>query len=193
MPAAIVSGVVLGFLIERRPRLARIVIAVTGIIMTIPSLALFGIMVTVLAPAGLGLGITPAVIAITLYSLLPITRNTYTALNEVEPGIIQAARGMGLTPLQILFRIKVPLSIPVILAGIRVAVVMGVGVACFAFLVAAGGLGYFIFSGISRTSTYMVLAGGIIVSVLGIGINFLFILIENMLTPTGIKLEKNGT
>ena len=155
--------------------------------MTIPSLALFGIMVVILAPLKLGIGITPAVVAIILYSLLPITRNTYIALSEVSPEIIEAAKGMGLTEKQILFRIKAPLSIPVILAGIRNAMVLGVSIATFAFLVAAGGLGYFIFSGINRSNLLMITSGALLVSLLGIGINYLLLKIEYLITPTGMR------
>jgi osmoprotectant transport system permease protein len=190
MPAAILLGVSAGFFISTRPRFARVVITLSSIIMTIPSLALFGIMVVILAPIRLGLGITPAVIAIILYSLLPIIRNTATALNGVSSDIIEAARGMGFTRTQILFRIKVPLSVPVILAGIRNAIVLGVGIATFAFLVAAGGLGYFIFSGISRSNMLMVLSGAVLVSLLGMGLNYLFLRIESLLTPRGLRYEK---
>lgn len=180
----------MGFYISIRPLVARAVITIASIIMTIPSLALFGIMVVLLAPLKLGLGITPAVVAIILYSLLPITRNTCTALNEVNPEIIQAAKGMGLTGTQILFKIKAPLSIPVILAGIRNAMVLGVSIATFAFLVAAGGLGYFIFSGINRSNLLMVLAGALLVSLLGIGINSILLKIEYIITPKGIKISQ---
>ena len=189
MPIAIVVGVTIGFFISSRPRLSRIVIGLSRLIMTIPSLALFGIMVVLLAPVKLGLGITPAVCAIVLYSLLPIVRNTYTALNEVDPNVIEAARGMGFTRAQILYKIKAPLSVAVIMAGIRNAIVLGVGIATFAFLVAAGGLGYFIFSGVSRANLFMVFSGAILVSLLGMGLNYLFLRIEIWLTPKGLKYE----
>jgi osmoprotectant transport system permease protein len=180
----------LGFYISSRPRLARIVINITSILMTIPSLALFGLMVVLLAPFKLGLGIVPAVIAITMYSMLPITRNTYIAINQVPEGMIEAARGMGMTKNQILWRVKLPLSIPVIMAGVRNAMVLGVSVATFASLVAAGGLGYFIFSGISRSNLRMVLVGAILVSILGIGVNYFLILVEEWITPKGLKVKR---
>jgi len=156
--------------------------------MTIPSLALFGIMVVVLAPVKLGIGITPAILAIMMYSLLPIIRNTYAALNSVSPRMIEAAKGIGLTGQQILFRIKLPLSIPVIMAGVRNAIVLGVSVATYASLVGAGGLGYFIFSGIGRANFLMVLSGALVVSALGIGINMLLMKVEELLTPRGLKI-----
>lgn len=187
LPISVIIGISLGFYISIRPQIEKAVITITSIIMTIPSLALFGIMVVILAPLKLGIGITPAVVAIILYSLLPITRNTYTALSEVSPEIIEAAKGMGLTEKQILFRIKAPLSIPIILAGIRNAMVLGVSIATFAFLVAAGGLGYFIFSGINRSNLLMITSGALLVSLLGIGINYLLLKIEYLITPTGMR------
>ena len=170
--------------------MAQIVIYLSSIMMTIPSLALFGLMVILLAPFNLGLGIVPAVIAITLYSMLPITRNTYIAINQVPEGTIEAARGMGMTKQQILWRVKLPLSIPVIMAGIRNAMVLGVSIATFASLVAAGGLGYFIFSGIGRSNLRMVLVGAILVSILGIGVNYFLLLVEDWITPKGLKVKR---
>ena len=170
--------------------MAQIVINIASIMMTIPSLALFGLMVVLLAPFNLGLGIVPAVIAITLYSMLPITRNTYIAINQVPEGMIEAARGMGMTMQQILWRVKLPLSIPVIMAGVRNAMVLGVSVATFASLVAAGGLGYFIFSGIGRSNLRMVLVGAILVSIMGIAVNYFLLLVEDWITPKGLKVKR---
>jgi len=190
IPFALIVSVPLGFYISPRPKLAQVVIYITSIMMTIPSLALFGLMVVLLAPFNLGLGIVPAVIAITLYSMLPITRNTYIAINQVPEGMIEAAKGMGMTKKQVLWRVKLPLSIPVIMAGVRNAIVLGVSVATFASLVAAGGLGYFIFSGIARSNLRMVLVGAILVSILGIGVNYFLILVEEWITPKGLKVKR---
>jgi len=190
LPFALIISVPLGFYISPRPKMAQIVIYLSSIMMTIPSLALFGLMVILLAPFNLGLGIVPAIIAITLYSMLPITRNTYIAINQVPEGMIEAARGMGMTKQQILWRVKLPLSIPVIMAGIRNAMVLGVSIATFASLVAAGGLGYFIFSGIGRSNLRMVLVGAILVSILGIGVNYFLILVEDWVTPKGLKVKR---
>ncbi len=190
IPFALIISVPLGFYISPRPKLAQIVIYITSIMMTIPSLALFGLMVVLLAPFKLGLGIVPAVIAITLYSMLPITRNTYIAINQVSEGMIEAARGMGMTKQQVLWRVKLPLSIPVIMAGVRNALVLGVSVATFASLVAAGGLGYFIFSGIARSNLRMVLVGAILVAILGIGVNYFLMLLEIWITPKGLKVKR---
>ena len=190
IPVALIVSIPLGFYISPRPKLAKFVLYITSILMTIPSLALFGFMVILLAPFNLGLGMVPAIIAIALYSLLPITRNTYIALNQVPEGMIEAAKGMGLSSKQILWKIKIPLSIPVIMAGIRNAIVLGVSVATFASLVAAGGLGYFIFAGISRSNLKMVLVGAILVSILGISVNYFLLIVEDWITPKGLKIKR---
>ncbi|HPJ25407.1 MAG TPA: ABC transporter permease [Synergistaceae bacterium] len=190
IPLSILISLPLGIFISARPRIARFVLYVAGVFMTIPSLALFGFMVVLLAPVHLGLGLVPAVLAIAFYSVLPITRNTVIALNGVPSGIIESARGMGLSRKQILWKVRLPLALPVIMAGVRISVVLGVSVATFASLVGAGGFGYFIFSGISRTNMAMVLTGAIFVSLLGIGFNALFLWIEKVLTPRGLKVER---
>ena len=190
MPLAVFIGVILGIFISSRPKMAKIVILISSVIMTIPSIALFGIMVVLLAPLNLGLGMPPAILAIFIYSMLPIIRNTYIALGEVDPAVIEAAKGMGLSARQILFKIKIPLSLSVIFAGIRSAFVLGISIATFAFLIAAGGLGYFIFSGINRSNLLMVFSGALIVSFLGIGINGAFIKIERILVPKGLRQQK---
>lgn len=190
IPISIIVSIPLGFYISPRPKLAKFVIYIASILMTIPSLALFGLMVILLAPFKLGLGMVPAIIAIALYSLLPITRNTYIALNQVSPRMIEAAKGMGMTSKQILWKIKIPLSIPIIMAGVRNAIVLGISVATFASLVAAGGLGYFIFAGIGRSNLRMVLVGAILVSILGISVNCFLLMVEDWVTPKGLKVKR---
>jgi osmoprotectant transport system permease protein len=190
IPISIIVSIPLGFYISPRPKLAKFVIYIASILMTIPSLALFGLMVILLAPFKLGLGMVPAIIAIALYSLLPITRNTYIALNQVSPRMIEAAKGMGMTSKQILWKIKIPLSIPIIMAGVRNAIVLGISVATFASLVAAGGLGYFIFAGIGRSNLRMVLVGAILVSILGISVNCFLLMVEDWVTPKGLKMKR---
>ncbi len=190
IPIAILISVPLGFFISSRPKTARYVINLTSILMTIPSLALYGIMVAVYSLIDQGLGVVPAVTAITIYSLLPITRNTYLALNQVSPEMIDAAIGIGMSSKRILWQIKIPLSIPTIMAGIRIAIVMSVGVATFAYLVAAGGLGFFIFAGIGRANYTMIGVGAFLISLLGISFNFLFLKIEDLITPKGLKVKK---
>ncbi len=171
MPPAILFGVSIGILIYRQDRLSTTAITVAGIIMTVPSIALFGIMIPALAPFGAGVGTVPAVIALILYSQLPIIRNTYIALKSVPQDTIKAGRGMGLSNWQILWKIELPLAIPTILTGIRQAVVIGIGIAAVAAYIGGGGLGRWIFGGIRRTYPDMIIAGGLAVSLLAIGVD----------------------
>lgn len=188
MPPAIFLGVGLGILVFRSQRRAALVIGIAGIIMTVPSIALFGAMIPFLAPFGAGVGIVPAVIALILYSQLPIIRNTYVGLREIPPPVIRAARGMGLSDWNILRQVQLPLAMPVILAGIRTAVVLGVGVAAVAAYIGSGGLGRWIFGGIRRTYPDMMLAGALAVSLLAIFLDAILAKIQKVLTPGGIKL-----
>jgi osmoprotectant transport system permease protein len=190
IPISVGMAVPIGVLISYRKSLSKIVIGIAGIAMTIPSLALFGFMVILLAPFNAGIGIPPAVVAIVIYSLLPILRNTVVAVNEVSPGAIEAARGMGMTKTQILLRIRIKMGIPIIMAGVRNAAVMGVSVTTIAYLVGAQGLGYFLFQGLSRSRLGMVLVGAISVGLLGIGTNYGLMHLENLLTPKGLKIAR---
>jgi osmoprotectant transport system permease protein len=153
---AIAVGVPLGVFISRRHRLATPVLGVAGVLQTIPSIALLGFMI----PA-FGVGATPAIIALLIYALLPIIRNTYTGITGVSPIVTEAATALGMSKYQRLFKVEFPLALPVIIAGIRTATVINVGVATLASFVAAGGLGEFIFGGISLNNTNMILAGAI--------------------------------
>jgi osmoprotectant transport system permease protein len=160
---AIIVGVPLGILIARRKTLSSPVLGVAGILQTIPSIALLGFMI----PA-FGIGAKPAIIALLIYALLPIIRNTYTGITGVDPSVIEAAKAMGMNKSQLLFKVQLPLAMPVIIAGIRTAAVINVGVATLASFVAAGGLGEFIFGGISLNNTNMILAGAIPAALLAI-------------------------
>jgi osmoprotectant transport system permease protein len=141
---------------------------VVGVIFTIPSLAMFGIMIPII-----GIGVDPAIIALVLYGLLPILRNTITALHELDPAYSEAGRGMGMTDLQLLIKVQLPLALPVILAGVRVSTVMTVGIASIATLIGAGGLGELIFQGINRTQGRMVLTGAIWIALLALAFDFI--------------------
>lgn len=187
MPPAIGIGVGLGIWIHQSHRRAWIVLGMASIIMTIPSIALFGAMIPFLAPLGGGVGTVPAVIALILYSQLPIIRNTYQGLKNVEPGVMKAALGMGMTRREILFRIQLPLALPVIFAGIRIAVVMGVGIAAVAAYIGAGGYGRWIFGGIRRTYPQMVLAGALVISLLAIFLDTLLARLQWWLTPAPLR------
>lgn len=153
---AIIVGLAIGILLTRYRKTATGVLGLLGVIQTIPSLALLGFMLPLL-----GIGPIPAIFALFLYALLPIVRNTYTGIDEVDNSIIEAARGMGMSSTQILSKVELPLAIPVIFSGIRTATVINVGIATLCSLIGAGGLGEFIFSGIALVNPYMTLAGAI--------------------------------
>lgn len=160
---ALVIGLPLGILISRKKGVASLVLGLTGVLQTIPSIALLGFLIPVL-----GIGVGPALVALFLYALLPIVRNTYVGITEVSPTLREAARGMGMTDWQVLFRVELPLAMPVIFAGIRTATVINVGVATLAAYIAAGGLGEFIFGGIALNNTNMILAGAIPAALLAV-------------------------
>ncbi|WP_462250074.1 glycine betaine ABC transporter substrate-binding protein [Ekhidna sp.] len=160
---ASVVGILIGILITRIEKLTSITLGFIGVIQTIPSLALLGFLLPVV-----GIGTTPAIIALFLYALLPIVRNTYTGIKGIDPSIKEATIGMGMTNYQLLRFVELPLAFPVILAGIRTSAVINVGVATLCALIAAGGLGEFIFRGISLNNTNMILAGAIPASILAI-------------------------
>ena len=164
---ALLIGLPLGILIARRTRLASGVLGVAGVLQTVPSVALLGFLIPLI-----GIGIGPALVALFLYALLPIIRNTFVGITEVSPSVIEAARGVGMTDRQILTKVQLPLALPVIFAGIRTATVINVGVATLAAYVAAGGLGEFIFGGIALSNTNMILAGAIPAALLAIGFDF---------------------
>jgi len=184
---AILTGVPIGIAITQSQRAAEIVLYVASIVITIPSIALFGLMIPVLSLIGQGIGYLPAVIAVLLYSQLPIIRNTYTAITNVEPALREAARGMGMTPLQRLRRVEIPLAVPVIMAGVRTAVVMNIGVTAIAAYIGAGGLGVLISRGISQTDPRQLIAGALAVSVLAIVADYTLMYVQSRLTPPGVK------
>jgi len=165
---AVLIGVPLGILISGRKKFAGFVLGIAGVLQTIPSIALLGFMIPIL-----GIGVKPAIAALFLYALLPIIRNTYTGVTGVDANITEAAKGMGMSSRQILWKVELPLAMPVLLAGIRTATVINVGVATLAAYVAAGGLGEFIFGGISLNNTNMLLAGAIPAALLAILFDFL--------------------
>jgi osmoprotectant transport system permease protein len=156
---SVAIGVPLGILITRRPRLRKPVIAIANIIQTIPSLALFGFLLP--APWFGERAGRLAILALTLYALLPMIRNTYAGITGVDRAIVEAARGMGLTDWQLLYKVELPLAASVILAGIRIAVVISIGLATIAAAIGAGGLGELIFRGLAMVNNAVILAGAI--------------------------------
>jgi len=190
---AAVVGVLLGVWVsgKGREQLAEGVIHAASILMTIPSLALFGILMGILYALSLpSIGFLPVVIALALYGLLPIIRNTHTALREVDPAMIEAGRGMGMSGVQLLLKVKMPLAVPVIMAGLRQAMVMNVGIAAIGSYLGAGGLGQPIFRGLGNYRKDLVLVGALTVSLLAIIIDLLMAGVERLTTPKGIRIGR---
>ncbi|MBS4537615.1 ABC transporter permease [Clostridium sp. D2Q-11] len=156
-------GVPLGILISRYRKLAPFVISFTNFLYTIPVIAFFGIMVSII-----GLGTTNAILALIIYGLLPVVRNTYVGITEVDKSIIEAAQGMGSTRFQLLFNIQLPLALPVIIAGLRTMIVMTIAMTAIAAFIGAGGIGTAIWRGISTYNTDLLFAGSILVALLAI-------------------------
>lgn len=184
---AILTGVPIGIAITQNRRVADTVLYVASIIVTIPSIALFGLMIPILSHIGQGIGWLPAVIAILLYSQLPIVRNTYTAITNVDPALREAAKGMGMTAAQRLWQVEIPIAVPVIMAGVRTAVVMNIGVAAIAAYIGAGGLGVLISRGISQTDPRQLITGALAVSLLAIVADWALLQLQKRLTPAGLK------
>jgi osmoprotectant transport system permease protein len=179
MAFAIVIAVPLGMVIVQRPALRNIALGIASIFQTIPSLALFGFLIPI--PFIGGIGRRTAIVALVLYALLPILRNTYVGLTGIDPAVLQAAEAMGMTQAQILWRVRLPLALPVILAGIRTATVITIGVATIAAAIGAGGLGTFIFRGVAMVSDAVILAGAIPAALLAILADILLALLERRL------------
>jgi osmoprotectant transport system permease protein len=181
MSLAIAIGVPLGILVARRPWLSKPILGSANIAETIPSLALLGFLLPV---PWLGeRADRVAVTALTLYALLPIIRNTAAGITGVDPAVREAARGMGMTPRQILFQVELPLSLSTVLAGIRVATVLTIGVATIAAAVGAGGLGEFIFRGLAMVNNRLILAGAIPAAALALLADFILSVLERRLQP----------
>jgi osmoprotectant transport system permease protein len=179
MAIAVAVGVPLGLALVTHPRWRAAALAVASIFQTIPSLALFGFLIPL--PFLGGIGARTAIIALVLYALLPILRNTYVGLTGIDPAIIEAAEAMGMTERQILFRVRLPLATSFILAGIRTATVITIGVATIAAAIGAGGLGTFIFRGVAMVSDAVILAGAIPAALLALLADFLLGLLERRL------------
>ena len=166
MAIALAIGLPVGIALVRRLTLQRWVLGAANVVQTIPSLALFGFLIPV--PWIGGVGASTAIVALSLYALLPILRNTCTGIAGVEPAIIESARGMGMTPRQVLWQVQLPLAAPVMLAGIRVATVISIGVTTIAAAIGAGGLGVFIFRGVAMVNNQVILAGAIPAALLAV-------------------------
>ncbi|CUH94968.1 putative membrane protein [Propionispora sp. 2/2-37] len=175
-------AVPVGIVLTRYRRWAELVIGITAVFQTIPSLALLGFMIPLL-----GIGPVPAIVALTIYGLLPIMRNTYTGILGVSPAAVEAGIGMGMTSLQVLFMVELPMALSVIMAGIRTATVLLVGVATLAALIGAGGLGDLIFRGIAMANSELILAGALPAALLALLFDYVLKKLEIWVRPRGVK------
>jgi len=171
-----VIGITLGIYITRQKQAANFVLAVTNVLYTIPSIALFGFLVSLT-----GIGNTSALIALTAYGILPVIRNTYVGIEEVDPQIVEAAIGMGSTDRQLLWKVQMPIALPVIIAGFRTMVVMTIALAGIASFIGAGGLGVAIWRGITTNFTEMTVLGSLLVALLAMGSDLLLGIIEKVI------------
>ncbi len=184
--SALIS-VPLGIFLARHKRLAGPIIGVVSIIQTIPSLALLGFLIPLF-----GIGLLPALIALTLYALLPILRNTYTGILGVDRALVEAGHGMGMTRSQILFMVELPASRHVMMAGIRTAAVWTIGTATLATFIGAGGLGDIIMRGIDMIDTPMILLGAIPAALLALVFDGALLILDRLLTPRGLRKSANA-
>jgi osmoprotectant transport system permease protein len=178
---AIAIGVPLGIALTRRPRLARPVLGAANIVQTIPSLALFGFLIPI--PLLGGIGARTAIVALVVYSLLPILQNTYAGIRSVDPAVSEAATALGMTDRQKLASVELPLALPVVLAGVRIAVVVGIGLATIAAAIGAGGLGVLIYRGVATVDHRLILAGAVPAAILALASDFVLGRIERRWGP----------
>jgi len=187
---AVIIALPLGIYLTRSrwPKLVSAIMGAVGIIQTVPTLALIAFVVLIFALVALPtIGTLPALVALVLYALLPILRNTYTSIRQVDPSVIEVAKGMGMTPNQILFSVELPLSLPVIMAGIRISTVWTIGIATLCGLVGAGGLGDLILKGLRSYLMDYLLAGTVPAAVLALLFDGILSGLERWLTPEGLK------
>jgi len=168
---AVAIGVPLGVVLTRRPRLSRPVLGAANVVQTIPSLALFGFLIPI--PLLGGIGARTAIVALVVYGILPILQNTHAGIRSVDPAVVEAATGLGMTDRQRLLWVEFPLAFPIVLAGVRIAVVVGIGLATIAAAIGAGGLGVLIYRGVATVDHRLILAGAVPAAVLALLADFL--------------------
>ncbi|SEJ00607.1 osmoprotectant transport system permease protein [Bhargavaea ginsengi] len=187
--AALALGVLvavpLGILLVRLPKVSGLVMGIAGVVQTFPSLAILAFFIPLL-----GIGKVPAIVALFLYSMLPILRNTYIGVKNIDGNLIEAARGMGMTTLQRTVRVELPLAVPVIMAGIRMTAVYLIGWATLASFIGGGGLGDFIFDGLNLFRPDLIIGGAVPVTLLAILLDWLLGKLEKAATPIGVRLER---
>lgn len=182
---AAVFGVPLGILLTRSRRTADLIMSLTEIVQTIPSLGLLALLLFVF-----GLGNTTLIAGLLIYSLLPIVRNTYTGIRSIRPELLEAGRGMGMTRLQLLLQVELPIALPVILAGIRVALITAIGIATVGVVIGTGGLGQLIWRGIQMESSTLILQGASAAAFLAVAAELLLSALEGRITPRGLRKQK---
>ena len=184
---ATVTSVLLGVVIQRRPVARAVVLALSGIILTIPSLALFALFIPLV-----GIGNPPAMLALFLYALMPVLRNTVTGLDAVSPAVIESAKGMGMGTMQQLLRVRLPLAWPVIMAGVRISSLMTVGIAAIAILVGGDGLGVYIQGGLTRLGLPFAIdsvwVGVVFTVLLGLVLDIVWAILQRLTTPRGLRI-----
>lgn len=184
--AATLTSIVLGVLVQNRPALKAVVLAITGIFLTIPSLALFALFIPLV-----GIGNPPAMLALYLYALLPVLRNTVVGLESVSPAVVESAKGMGMTGFQQLVKVRLPLAWPIVMAGVRISTLLTVGVAAIAPLVGGNGLGIYIQQGLTRlglpNAIQSVWVGIVFTVALGLVLDALLGLFQRLTTPSGLR------
>lgn len=180
--AGFLVAVPLGILLTRKEKASHYVIGVVNVIQTIPSLALLGFMIPLV-----GIGTFPAIMALFLYSILPMLQNTYTGIREVSPATKEAARGMGMTDLQILFQVELPLAISVIMGGFRTAAIYTISWATLASLIGGGGIGYLVFTGLTISNQDMLIAGAVSAAILAVAADFITKRFQYLCTPKGLR------
>lgn len=185
---SILIGVPLGILISYIKNLNKPVLGIANVVQAIPSMALLGLSIPLL-----GIGTLPAVVMVIIYSLLPIIKNTFTGINSISPEMVEAAKGIGLTKAQVLFKVKIPLALPIIMAGVRISAVTAVGLMTMAAFIGAGGLGYLVFSGIRTVNNAQILAGAIPSCILALLVDYLTGLIEKLVTPISLQKGYEGS
>lgn len=183
---AILIGVPLGIIISKIDHLKKIILGFVNLVQAVPSMALLGLLIPIL-----GIGSKPAIFMVVIYSLLPIVKNTYTGIISIDPVVLESAKGIGLTRNQTLFKIQLPLALPIIMAGVRISAVTAVGLMTLAAFIGAGGLGYLVFSGVQTVNNNMILAGAIPSCILALFIDYVFSKVELLVTPKGLEAKSN--
>ncbi|APX71367.1 ABC transporter permease [Companilactobacillus allii] len=180
----IIVAVPLGILLTRYDKTAKYVMSITGMLQTIPSLALLALMIPIF-----GIGKVPAIVALFIYSLLPILRNTYIGMKKVNKNLLDAARGLGMTTMQSIFKVEIPMSMPIIMSGIRLSTVYVISWSTLASYIGAGGLGDFIFNGLNLYNPSLIIGGTIPVTILAILADYLLGIFEKKVTPKTKRSE----